>query len=143
MNYSAIVHEVLELGRGATQLRSFIETYHKCVSEYTYSPLAQPVIVLVDNDDGGRRLFGLVKSKSGVDITFETTEPFYHLGLNLYLIKTPEQIEAPHTSCIETFFDPSVLATELDGKTFDPDKEHDAPGKYEVDPDRATAGAAC
>src|SRR6266568_8312575 len=54
----------------------------------------------------------------------------YHLGLNLYLIKPPEQVTAPHTSCMETFFDAAVLATELDGKTFDPDKEHDAPGKY-------------
>ena len=130
MNYSATVHEVLELGRGAAQLRSFIEGYHKCVSEFGHSPLPQPVIVLVDNDDGGKKLFGLAKAKSGVDISYETTAPFYHLGLNLYLIKTPEQTAAPHTSHMETFFDPSVLATELNGKTFDPNKEHDATGKY-------------
>jgi hypothetical protein len=88
------------------------------------------VIVLIDNDGGGKKLFGLVKAKSGVDISYETTNLFYYLGLNLYLIKTPEQIAAPHTSCMETFFDATVLATELNGKTFDPHKEHDAPGKY-------------
>ena len=31
---------------------------------------------------------------------------------------------------METFFPAAVLATKLGGKTFDPDKEHDAPGKY-------------
>jgi retron-type reverse transcriptase len=130
MNYSATIHEVLKLGRGASQLRSFIEKYHKCVSEFDHALLAHPVIVLVDNDDGGKKLFGLAKAKSGVNISYETTDHFYYLGLNLYLIKTPEQVAAPHTSCMETFFDAAVLATELDGKTFDPDKEHDAPGKY-------------
>jgi hypothetical protein len=72
----------------------------------------------------------LVKAKSGSDITYETTNLFYHLGLNLYVIKTPEQIAAPHTSQMETFFGATVLATVLNGKTFDPHKEHDAPGKY-------------
>ena len=31
---------------------------------------------------------------------------------------------------MEAFFTPALLATVLGGKTFDPDKEHDAPGKY-------------
>lgn len=130
MNYSATVHNVLDLGRGASQLKTFIENYRKCVSTFNHAPLASPVIVLVDNDDGGKKLFGLAKAMSNVDITFSTTDPFYYLGLNLYLVKTPEQVTAPHTSCMETFFDAATLATQIDGKTFDPDKEHDAPGKY-------------
>ncbi len=130
MNYSTTIHDVLELGGGAAQLRTFIEKYHKCVSEFGHAPLAFPVIVLVDNDDGGKKLFGLAKAKSGIDISYELTNHFYYLGLNLYLVKTPEQPAAPHTSFIEAFFDAVALATELDGKTFDPDKEHDAPGKY-------------
>lgn len=130
MNYSATIHDVLHLGGGVTQLKTCIEKYRKCVSKFGHAPLAFPVIVLVDNDDGGKKLFGLAKAKSGVDVSYGSTAPFYHLGLNLYLVKTPEQPAAPHTSCMETFFDAAVMATELDGKTFDPDKEHDAPDKY-------------
>lgn len=130
MNYSPTIHDVLELGHGAGQLRSFIEKYDKSVSNFGHAPLAFPVIVLVDNDDGGKKLFGLAKAKAGVDISYELTNLFYYLGMNLYLIKTPEQVAAPFTSCMETFFKPTVLATQLDGKTFDPDKEHDEPGKY-------------
>jgi RNA-directed DNA polymerase len=130
MNYSSIVREVLELGGGVSQLHAFIEKYHKSVSEFAHAPLSFPVIVLVDNDDGGKKLFGLAKAKSGIDITYQSTNSFYYLGLNLYLVKTPEQVAAPHTSYIEALFDPKLLATPLNGKTFDVNKEHDAPGKY-------------
>ena len=34
MNYSATIHDVLELGRGAAQLRTFIEKYDKSVSSF-------------------------------------------------------------------------------------------------------------
>src|SRR5258708_2266343 len=33
-------------------------------------------------------------------------------------------------SCPEDFFDPALLATKIDGKTFNPEKEHDAPGEF-------------
>jgi RNA-directed DNA polymerase len=128
MNYSTTVHEVLDLGRGASQLRTLIEKYDKSVSNFGHAPLAVPVIVLVDNDDGGKSLFGLAKAK--VEVSHASSDHFYYLGLNLYLVKTPEQVAPPHTSRMETFFPTAVLATKLGGKTFDPDKEHDAPGKY-------------
>ena len=130
MNFSATIHDVLELGHGAAQLNAFLGKYETCVREFGHSPLNFPVIVLVDNDDGGKSLFSLAGKKSKTEITYKTTNPFYYLGLNLYLVKTPEQAASPHTSFIENFFEPAVLNTVLDGKTFDPDKETDAPGKY-------------
>ena len=130
MSYSATIHNVLNIGQGATQLKSFVENYRRSVSGFSHAPLAFPAIILVDNDDGGKKLFGLARAMSKVDISFSTTDPFYYLGINLYLVKTPEQVAAPHTSCMETFFDATTLATVIDGKTFDPDKDHDAPGKY-------------
>jgi hypothetical protein len=130
MNYSATIHEVLDLGRGASQLRTLIERYDKSVSNFGHAPLAFPVIVLVDNDDGGKSLFGLAKAKAKVEVSHASSDLFYYLGLNLYLVKTPEQVAPPHASCMETFFPAAVLATKLEGKSFDPDKEHDAPGKY-------------
>jgi RNA-directed DNA polymerase len=130
MNYSSTTHEVLELGRGAGHLKTLIEKYQKSVLGFRHAPLMFPVIVLVDNDDGGKKLFPLAKTKAGVDISYQSTDNFYYLGLNLYLVKTPEQVAPPHISCIEMLFDPALLVTKLDGKTFDLDKEHDAPGKY-------------
>jgi RNA-directed DNA polymerase len=130
MNYSAAIRDVLELGYGAAQLHTFVSGYEKCVRGFGHAPLAFPVIVLVDNDEGGKTLFGLAKARSKVTVSYESADPFYYLGLNLYLVKTPEKPVSPHTSYIENFFDPALLATVLDGKTFDPDKEHDEAGKY-------------
>jgi RNA-directed DNA polymerase len=130
MNYSETIRDVLGLGYGAAQLHTFVSGYDKVIRGFGHAPLAFPVIVLVDNDEGGKTLFGLAKARSKVAVSYESADPFYYLGLNLYLVKTPEGAAAPHMSCIETFFDPALLATVLDGKTFDPDKEHDEAGKY-------------
>jgi RNA-directed DNA polymerase len=92
--------------------------------------MKHPVIVLIDNDDGATQIFKLLQSKKfGVTIGHATDLPFYHLGGHLYLVKTP--IKGPdNQSCPEDLFDPALLATKIDGKTFNPDKEHDAPGEF-------------
>lgn len=59
----------------------------------------------------------------------KTTESFYYLDANLYLVKTPEN-GADSKSCIEDLFDPELLKTPIGEKQFDPSKEHDADGKY-------------
>ena len=86
--------------------------------------------MLIDNDDGAKEIFKLLQGKKfRISIGLETDLPFYHLSGPLYLIKTP--IKGPdNKSCPEDFFDPIVLGTKIDGKNFNPDKEHDAPGEY-------------
>lgn len=130
MNYSHTVHDVLQLGHGTGDLKFFIIKYRKIVQGFGHAPLAYPVIVLFDNDDGGAELFGFAKTNGAPNIAFSSRDPFYYLGLNLYLVKTPEKAAAPCKSCIEDLFDPTLLQTVLDGKTFDPTKTHNAPGKY-------------
>ena len=44
-------------------------------------------------------------------------------------MKTPEP-GSGKKSCIEDLFPPGLLKTPVDGKTFDPNKEHDEAGKY-------------
>jgi hypothetical protein len=58
MNYSATIHDLLELGRGAAQLKTFIEKYHKSVSDFGHAPLSFPVIVLVEIAGRSRRRGG-------------------------------------------------------------------------------------
>jgi RNA-directed DNA polymerase len=84
---------------------------------------------MIDNDNGAREIFGLLKGKFGITISLATDLPFYHLGGALYLIKTPIK-GTDHKSCPDHFFDPALLAIKVEGKTFNPDKEHEAPGEY-------------
>jgi hypothetical protein len=87
------------------------------------------VIVVIDNDDGARDVFAAAKANGGPTISHASTEPFYHLGRNLYLVKAPER-GTDSKSCIEDLFDAAPRNTVVDGKTFDPNKEHEAEGKY-------------
>ena len=130
MHYSRTVHDVLQLGHGTGDLKFFISKYHKIVQGFGHAPLAHPVIVLFDNDDGGAELLGFAEANGAPNIAFSSTDPFYYLGLNLYLVKTPEKAATPYKSCIEDLFDPALLKTVLDGKTFNPNKTHNAPGEY-------------
>jgi hypothetical protein len=129
MNFSSTVHDVLQIGNGAGDLLHFIRKYPEALKHYRHRPLPNPVIVLIDNDDGAKDIFSIAKNLGAPNILRTSTDPFYRLAANLYLIKTPE-VGAKGTSCIEDLFDPALLKTIIDGKVFDPNKKHGEPGKY-------------
>lgn len=129
MNYSRMIHDVLQLGGGTGDFKHFIRTYQDNLKKFRHRPLAHPVIVLIDNDGGADDLFKFLKGNGAPGISHISTDLFYRLADNLYLVKTPET-GAKGITCIEDFFDKSLTATKIDGKVFDPDKKHGEAGKY-------------
>lgn len=129
MNFSRMAHDILQLGNGTGDLLHFIRQYPENLRRYKHRPLPYPVIVLIDNDDGAKEIFGAAKKLGTADITITSTNQFYRLADNLYLIKTPEG-DTMEKSCIEDLFDPRLLKTKIDGKTFDPKKQHAEDGKF-------------
>jgi RNA-directed DNA polymerase len=129
--YSSQSRDLLQLRGGSSDLKFFLEAWKGQVAKYRYRPMKHPVIVLIDNDAGATEIFRLLQSKKkfGITIGHASDAPFYHLGGSLYLVKTPTR-GPDNQSCPEDFFHPSVLQTKVDGKTFNPDKEHEAPGEY-------------
>ena len=127
--YSKQSRDLLQLRGGSSDLKFFLQSWQRKLTKYKHRPMKHPIIVMIDNDDGAKDIFGLLKGKFGISISLATDLPFYHLGGPLYLIKTPIK-GGDHKSCPENFFDAAVLAKKVDGKTFNPDKEHDAPGEY-------------
>ena len=118
LRYSSTTNKILELGGGTGNLIQFFNIYKKTINSFKFRPLAYPVIVLIDNDDGaGDGVFKAVKSNFKLGISLETSEPFYHLHKNLYLVKTPENGK-DGKSCIEDMFDQELRETIIDGKTF-------------------------
>ena len=115
LGHSGTTDRVLELGGGASHFKQFILTYEKTINSFKFRPLAHPVIILIDNDDEGEKVY---KNKKN-----NTSEPFYHLHKNLYLVKTPENGK-DGKSCIEDLFDPKWFKFCVDGKTFDLSKKH-------------------
>lgn len=133
LRHSGTTNRILELGSGTGNLIQFFNTYEETINSFKYRLLAYPVIVLIDNDDGaGNGVFKAVKRNFDLEISIETSKPFYHLHKNLYLVKTPEDIvnSQPSKSCIEHLFDPKLLKTCIDGKTFNLSKKHNTDNTY-------------
>lgn len=129
-NQTSTVHDVLQLGGGSGDFKFFMLRYKELISGFKHCPLAHPVILLIDNDDGAHEIFSVAKQLGASGISHTSSDPFYKIWGNLYLIKTPETGPSKGKTCIEDLFDPSVLGTVLDGKKFDPNKKHNEDGKY-------------
>lgn len=120
---SNTTRDILNLGHGAAGQANLIEKYTNDLKKYAYKPMKHPVIVLCDNDGGPKTAFKNAAKKCSVPISISTTDPFYYLGDNLYLIKVPKGA-APNTREIEGLFKPALLSHKIGGKPFDPKKEH-------------------
>ena len=81
--------------------------------------MGHPVIIILDNDDGLEGVASFLKKNFGTTINLTTTDEFYHVIQNLYVIKTPETAAK---TCIESLFPMKWLKHPLNGKTFNPDK---------------------
>lgn len=118
-NHANKTHKILELEGGSGNLKFFILRYGELMASFGHKPQAHPVIILIDNDDGAKPAFSSIKEKYGLEINLGSSDPFYHLTDNLYLVKTPH-VGKKAKSCIEDLFEPSLLNTKLKGKTFNP-----------------------
>ena len=119
---SYVNKNVLNLGDGYGGIIHLLNNYVRSLRDYTYAPLSSPVIIVVDNDDGGKKVFQSIKSNYRLDISISSDEEFFHITHNLYLLKTPS-IDGG-TSCMESLFPEEILGTIIDGKTFDINKAH-------------------
>ena len=77
--------------------------------------LAQPVIVVYDNDDGGKAVRNVLKETFRVKCS--GAEPFVHVFKNVYAVPTPFGPDSA-PSKIEDLFDDAIKATTIDGKAF-------------------------
>jgi RNA-directed DNA polymerase len=89
LKHSRIEHHVLEISGGSSQLADLVVRYHKEILRYLHRPLKFPVIVLIDNDTGSAPVFASMKPFVKPTPTTASTDPFYHVCHNLYVIKTP------------------------------------------------------
>lgn len=128
MSFSDTIRDILQLGSGSGDLFNLIKDFEKNLRGYYHAPLSQPVIILIDNDDGAKSILSYVSQKWR-PATLKSTESFFYLDYNLYLIKTPA-VGLLEKTCVEDMFPQKLLKTVVDGKSFDADKKHEEPGKY-------------
>jgi len=128
-NYDRPTSKILNIKGGTGDLKFLIADYEKTMANFVYKPTKYPVILLIDNDDGAKPIFSLLKKKFFISVNFRSAKPHYHLTENLYLVKTPT-VKGRDKTCIEDFFDKSTLDTKVGGKAFNPDKKIDSDTEY-------------
>jgi retron-type reverse transcriptase len=101
---------------GSSALLDFIVTYKRETEKFKGPGMKNAFIALYDNDSGAKGIKNYIKGFAGP--TFTGAEPFVHVLQNLYAVPTPTPV-GRQSSKIEDFFEPSIKATVLHGKTFD------------------------
>ena len=96
---------------GSAVLSGFIGRYRNETKPFAGPGLRNPVIILYDNDDGAKKIWGAIKRNYKITVT--GNEPFVHVFKNIYAVPTPGS-----PSKIEDLFDPALKATVISGKTF-------------------------
>jgi RNA-directed DNA polymerase len=135
-NYGGLAHEILDLGGGGTgSLKSIPIDYQRNLYPYkkepraiSHRPMHFPVILVLDNDDGLGPIAGVIKEKFSVIFSWKSTDDFYPVTDNFYVVKTPEK--RTKRTCIEDLFPESLLKTLLNGKSFNPANEIDPKTEY-------------
>lgn len=128
---SRINNSVLEIGSSSSQIASLIGSYSNRLKPYKHKPLAHPVILVVDDDDGINGVLKAAKKLTKIDIGSSADNCMVHLVHNLYLVKTPP-IDGKEKTCMEDFFPDLLKSKMVGGKSFNQNKEngdHTAYGK--------------
>lgn len=121
---------ILGINGGASDLSKFMRQYDREIKKFKAPGAQQPVVLLVDNDDGATCKGGIYNTVKEITKTKVTgAEPFVHITGNLYLVATPLKSGAKE-SMIEDFFDDGIKATLVSGKAFDPKNEFDTDTHY-------------
>ncbi len=118
---------ILGLGDGGgTPLSTLLTTYLKAIQRFLAPIASHPFILLFDNDSGGNKVKGILKS---LKVAIPARSNFAYVRANAYVMWTPSLAGKTNTS-IEDFFDGRTKAIVLDGKTFDPSKKADPSRHY-------------
>lgn len=113
---------MLGMSGGTAQLVNFMKDYQAESRRLKVQLKFPPVIVLIDNDDGAKSVYGYLKNALKLKSAPDAKLHYFHVAKNLYVVPTPLTTDGKGTM-IEDFFPGSVLDTKLNGKSFNPENE--------------------
>jgi len=111
---SKTVQDLLGLLTGTADLKKFILSYEDRLTAFKMPSMSNPVIVLVDNDDGPRKINSAIRDK--YKLSPDAGKPLL-VNKNLVYVRTPE-LKDKKDSSIEDFFSDGIRKIKVRGKTF-------------------------
>ena len=117
--------KILGLTGGASNLGNFLLSYRDTIRSFHAHRNKNPIVVLLDNDDGAKQVFSILRQVTGIQQNRD--DEFIHVLGNLYVVATKRENKNP--SKIEDFFkdaDKKDLGTRSfsDSDEFDPAAEY-------------------
>ena len=127
VRFSNTTSRLFGLTGGSDQLNKFILKYEKLCSKYECKGLKNPVIILIDNDQGSQQIYSVINTQT--KIKRDDNLDFYPFKKNLYIVATPP-IKGKQDTMIEHFFEKKVTDTILSGKIFSWSASYDKKKSY-------------
>lgn len=127
-NYTKVADRIMHLGGGTGDFQAFIGNYSGEFKGFKSGTRRNPVILLIDNDDGTTKIFSSIKIATKSKTAVDGSEPFYHVADNFYVVAIPRIGGKPTT--IEQCFDPALLKTKLGTKVFSGKDSFDPATEY-------------
>lgn len=139
--YKPRTNFLLSLKGGTGDLKNFISQYGKEYESYGKSLNDNPVIIVLDNDEGFNGIACCLMNKNSKSallnealITINDTKDLkradiIHVIDNLYIVLTPQGKEGSDSN-IEDLFSDEIKKAVLSGKTFNPEKDADPTKEY-------------
>ncbi len=121
-------NRLLSLCGGTGNINNLIKNYKSITKKFKHEGKRHPVIILVDNDEGAKEVFSLIKKIHNSKRSIEGKENFYHIHDNMYVVALPKIKNSP--TCIEHFFPQDILDKKIDEKTLSLSNQYDDKTHY-------------
>ena len=122
--FDKVASRVLCLTGGAGNIKRFIYLLNHTKREFNQALRTKPVVIVIDNDSGGKDVLGQVNGMFKKDIGTADPQMVHQITKGLTLLKTPH-VGTNQLTSIEDLLPPTVKAVTLNGKTFSADKKFD------------------
>jgi hypothetical protein len=118
---------IMGLTGGTGSFLSFIPSYSKKVKRFAAPGMQNPVILLMDHDEGAAKILAMLKGQFKKKI--DSDQAFIRACGNLYVVTTP-LAAGKAASLIEDCFNAETKDVKIDGKAFKIDKAHGENDQY-------------
>ena len=123
---NSYLQNVFGIASGTSGLQKIINQYGERTKSFFKNKLRKPVFFLFDFDDGAKEIKKILTSDQYDKKNNKLSNLCNSYRDNIYILFTHLENEG----AIENYFDPSVLKTEINGKTFSVDNEMKETEKY-------------
>lgn len=126
LKLSKTFRDVFSIAKGTSGIAYLMLMYQEIMAQFYGPGKIFPVIVIVDNDDGSKKINSIITEKTRTENP--SKNEFNYFCDNLYVVHLPSSKGKKTT--IESLFPADLLKTKIDGKKFNPNSGFDNNKEY-------------